>query len=63
MSADFEAEVREFAAWHDTTTARQLVAHCEAGRITWRDAHALCVRALDAGMRAIAESELSGGAA
>lgn len=61
--AQYEWDVREFAAWYGTPAVLELVAHCEAGRIQWADAYRLCVRALDAGVRALAELDASGGAA
>lgn len=44
--AQAEAQVRDFAKRFDTANTRALVAHCEAGRISWFPAYELCRKAL-----------------
>jgi hypothetical protein len=53
ITASHEAEVREFAREFPTLQVRRMVALCEAGRISWAEAHEISRRALAAGLEAV----------
>jgi hypothetical protein len=50
ITTTVETEVREFAAQFPTANVVRMVALCEAGRITWGQAHELATKALAAGL-------------
>jgi len=46
--AQVEAVVRDFAAQYPTPNVQRMIALCEAGTISWWDAHRLATNALAA---------------
>jgi hypothetical protein len=49
-----EASVREFARQYPTANVRRMLALCEAGTITWAQAHGIAVKAMRAGLAEVA---------
>jgi hypothetical protein len=55
MDTTAKAEVLAFAAQFPTANVRRMVALCEAGAITWAQAHEVARQALAAGLTAVAK--------